>query len=181
MKKNLFLTFCFACCPGAGQMYLGYTKRGVSLMLAFCAVFGVSSFLQLWLFAVILPPLWFFAFFDTFTIRNAAPEVLALKPDEYLYELPELEILSKKHHKVVGWVLIFAGLYALYTNLFMPLMANLLDALPYDLWWLWNLCYDLPTLFAAFLIVLTGLRLVRGEKVLEPDDVVEYVGGEDHD
>ena len=40
---------------------------------------------------------------------------------------------------------------------------------------------DLPTLFAAFLIVLAGLRLVRGEKVLEPDDVVEYVGGEDHD
>ena len=34
MKKHPIVTFIFACWPGAGQMYLGYTKRGVSLMTA---------------------------------------------------------------------------------------------------------------------------------------------------
>ena len=29
MKKNGFLTFIFACIPGAGQMYYGYMQRGL--------------------------------------------------------------------------------------------------------------------------------------------------------
>ena len=32
MRKSRILTFLFALWPGAGQMYLGYMKRGVSLM-----------------------------------------------------------------------------------------------------------------------------------------------------
>ena len=36
MKKNAFLTFIFACIPGAGQMYYGYMKRGTSLLVYFC-------------------------------------------------------------------------------------------------------------------------------------------------
>ena len=30
MKKNGFLTFIFACIPGAGQMYYGYAARSVA-------------------------------------------------------------------------------------------------------------------------------------------------------
>ena len=36
MKKNAFLTFIFACIPGAGQMYYGYMKRGLSMITFFC-------------------------------------------------------------------------------------------------------------------------------------------------
>ena len=38
MKKNGFLTFIFACIPGAGQMYYGYMQRGLSItmMLILC-------------------------------------------------------------------------------------------------------------------------------------------------
>ena len=32
MKKNGILTLLFACIPGAGQMYQGYMKRGLSLI-----------------------------------------------------------------------------------------------------------------------------------------------------
>ena len=32
MKKNGILTFLFAFVPGAGQMYQGYMKRGLSLI-----------------------------------------------------------------------------------------------------------------------------------------------------
>ena len=34
-KKGKFLTFCFSCIPGAGQMFLGFFKEGVSLMTMF--------------------------------------------------------------------------------------------------------------------------------------------------
>ena len=33
MKKNGFLTFIFACIPGAGQMYYGYMQRGLSIVM----------------------------------------------------------------------------------------------------------------------------------------------------
>ena len=33
MKKNGFLTFIFACIPGAGQMYHGYMQRGLSIAM----------------------------------------------------------------------------------------------------------------------------------------------------
>ena len=36
MMKNGILTFFFAFCPGAGQMYQGYMKRGLSLITMFC-------------------------------------------------------------------------------------------------------------------------------------------------
>ena len=45
MKKNGILTLLFAFIPGAGQMYQGYMKRGLSLITMFCLsiVIGVST------------------------------------------------------------------------------------------------------------------------------------------
>lgn len=46
MLKNGFLTFCCAFIPGAGQMYQGYMKRGLSLILTACLIGMVSSLLN---------------------------------------------------------------------------------------------------------------------------------------
>ena len=70
MKKNSFFAFCFAFIPGAGQMYLGMMKRGVSLMLAFSVISVAAGFLYLPILTVFLPVLWFFAFFDTSAPRR---------------------------------------------------------------------------------------------------------------
>ena len=43
MMKNGILTFLFAFCPGAGQMYQGYMKRGLSLITMFCVAFGCGN------------------------------------------------------------------------------------------------------------------------------------------
>lgn len=47
MRKSRILTFLFALWPGAGQMYLGYMKRGVSLMGVFCLLIAITGFLNL--------------------------------------------------------------------------------------------------------------------------------------
>ena len=36
MRKSRILTFLFGLWPGAGQMYLGYMKRGISLFCFRC-------------------------------------------------------------------------------------------------------------------------------------------------
>ena len=43
-KKGKLLTFCWSLIPGAGEMYLGFFKQGISLMAAFAVLdIGVSS------------------------------------------------------------------------------------------------------------------------------------------
>lgn len=36
--RNGFLLFISSCLSGCGQMYQGYMKRGLSLLLAFCLI-----------------------------------------------------------------------------------------------------------------------------------------------
>ena len=67
MKKNGILTLLFAFIPGAGQMYQGYMKRGLSLVLMAAAI-GMA--------AMLIPPVVFtllvvfmYSFFDTFNLR----------------------------------------------------------------------------------------------------------------
>ena len=45
--RNGFLLFISSCLSGCGQMYQGYMKRGLSLLLAFCLYFffGISCIL----------------------------------------------------------------------------------------------------------------------------------------
>ena len=81
MLKNGFLTFCCAFIPGAGQMYQGYMKRGLSLILTACLIGMVGSLLNPVLLLLVV--LWMYSFFDTFNLRaqitaDTAPE------DDYL-------------------------------------------------------------------------------------------------
>lgn len=42
-EENGILTLLFACIPGAGQMYQGYMKRGLSLITMFCLFIILGS------------------------------------------------------------------------------------------------------------------------------------------
>ena len=46
-RKSGFLTFCLAFCPGAGQMYQGYMKRGTSLVVLFMLIIMPVSYTHL--------------------------------------------------------------------------------------------------------------------------------------
>ena len=66
MLKNGFLTFCCAFIPGAGQMYQGYMKRGLSLILTACLIGMVSSLLDPVMLLLVV--VWMYSFFDTFNL-----------------------------------------------------------------------------------------------------------------
>ena len=42
-RKSGFFTFCLAFCPGAGQMYQGYMKRGTSLLVLFMLIIMLGT------------------------------------------------------------------------------------------------------------------------------------------
>lgn len=66
MKKNAFLTFIFACIPGAGQMYYGYMKRGTSLLVYFCLFIMLGTIISPLVVGVAV--VYMFSFFDTYDL-----------------------------------------------------------------------------------------------------------------
>ena len=72
-KRGKFMTFILSCIPGAGQMYLGFFKEGVSLMLLFIGVLVLSSWLYVDVLGLLAIVVWFYAFFDAVN-KNSMPD-----------------------------------------------------------------------------------------------------------
>lgn len=169
MMKNGILTFIFAFCPGAGQMYQGYMKRGLSLITMFClfVVIGVSTLQVLTIGCAIV---WMYSFFDTFNLR--AQFIAGTAPaDDYLVHFntkdARLTLFFRDSHKLVGWALIALGAMVAYQNIIMRVLG--------DVMWRWGqdnpvfraiyLMLDaLPQIVVCVALIVCGMWLVRGPK-----------------
>jgi len=121
-NPNNSLCALFSLIPGAGHMYLGLMKRGASIMAAFFASIAAAAFfssLELfgYVFGLLIPVIWFVAFFDFWRYSRMPPEEKALVQDEFIVPkgagLPGGAAMGKV--RVIGGILlILAGAYQLY-------------------------------------------------------------------
>lgn len=184
--KNGILTFLFAWCPGAGQMYLGYMKRGASLLTLFIAIIGVAAFLNMGYIGVFALVVYMYSFFDTFNLRNQTPQQAAANPDSWLIDPAVLlgadwKGLAGRYHRIIGIVLVGLGAYSLYRNFVAPMLYGLTYTIE-ALWWLRSLLDGLSTVVVAAIFIGFGLWLLRGPKQEDgQDDYVAFKGGDGHD
>lgn len=192
MKKNGILTFLFAFVPGAGQMYQGYMKRGLSLITLFFLCIMAGMLLEpLVLTALIV---WMYSFFDTFNLR--AQFIAGTAPaDDYLVHFntkdARLTLFFRDSHKLVGWALIALGAMVAYQNIIMRVLG--------DVMWRWGqnnpvfraiylMLDELPQIVTCVALIVCGLWLVRGPKgkkvhrkkaeESEDEDFCEYTAAE---
>ena len=175
--KNGFLLFITSCLSGCGQMYQGYMKRGMSLLLAFFLVIFVSTYFYLGTLVLFLPVIWAYAFFDSYSLRSqisagTAPE------DAFLFGLSDMDSkrlgeLLRKRHSLIGWVLVLLGAYMLY-----DMVLDQLGGLFFGWFgeWLYSLLrYSLPRVVITVLVILLGLWFIRGPKAKAPiDDIPPF-------
>ena len=168
MQKNGILTFLFAFIPGAGQMYQGYMKRGLSLILICCAICMVAALISPAAFFLIV--VWMYSFFDTFNLRAQIATGTAPADDYLVHFDPKdkrLVQMMLDSHKLVGWTLIAFGVLIAYENILM----NALN----DLMWRWGkdnpffrafyLVMDqLPQVVVCVALIVCGIWLVKGPK-----------------
>jgi TM2 domain-containing membrane protein YozV len=178
MKKSSFWTFVFSLVPGAGQMYLGYLKRGVSVMLLFFGIIFLSSFWGLGAISFVLPVIWFFAFFDSFHIRDMTQEEKEEKPDRFFFDThggldEDFASLIKKRHFMIGAGCILVGAYLIFNVAVEPFMDMIHAYVP----WLYTVVRSVPSVFVAVLIIALGIYLVRGKNQRQQEDI-KYLGDE---
>lgn len=157
-QKNRFWTFCFSLVPGAGEMYLGLYRQGVSIMLLFFALILVPAMLGVAALAVLAIIVWFYSFLRVHNLRTMTPEAFAQIEDKFIWE--DRQINFKWNEKYKSWVgvgLVVIGIYLLWNSVFSWLNWILPDVFGY-------LFRRMPQAVVGALIIWVGVKLITGKK-----------------
>lgn len=186
MRKSGFWTVCFAFIPGAGQMYQGYMRRGLSMGLLVVVPFMLAAFMSMDVLIFPCLVLYMYSFFDTLNLRSQLTMGVA-PPDDYLYHLNgaggDLDRLLEKRHHLIGWALVLLGVFAIYNNFVSPWLWNLARLFGYESIFynvLTSLINGVPNLLVAVALIVVGLWLVKGGRrsAAPVEDFTEFKGAE---
>lgn len=183
-KKNGFLTFIFSLIPGAGEMYMGFMKQGVSLMTAFFGIIFLYSslFYTFEILVAILPVIWAYSFFHVHNLRAMPDEQFYAQEDSYLFRLgqifPKDGKLISQYRKVFAVALIFLGIALLWQSLSSVIRWIIPEAMkPY-----YNSFVNmLPGIVLSLFMIWSGIWLIRGKKKELYDDSAEENGSVEPD
>lgn len=164
-QRNRGATVFCALLPGAGHMYMGFMKRGVSFMGLFFLIIFLSSWLGIGPLMYLLPVLWFYAFFECINMAWASPEEFSSLHDSYLFQScnPSVfnSITSRRWAFYGGILLVFFGVYLILSKVasnFYGLMTDYAAEI-------FSSALSLfPQIFFGVIIILIGIRLIVGKK-----------------
>lgn len=154
-QKRGFWLFIFSLIPGAGEMYMGFKKQGISIMFLFWGVFAIGACTGMDWLVFLIPIIWFYSFFNVHNLKSLSEEEFYSIEDSYVLHMDELagdiSSLLKHHGKITAILLIFLGASILWNTLvdflYMILPGYLADVIG-------RFTYHLPQLVIAAAIIL---------------------------
>lgn len=174
-KRNRFLLFLCSFVPGMGEMYLGFMKMGVSLMLGFAILTALVAIMEIGVFAIFPVVMYIYSFFHANHLGAMSDEDFGNTPDRYFYglgnDMEEIKGVLAGKKKAAAVVMIVIGVIMLWD----VALGWLLGIFGTDNLFLKSLSYfvnnDLPRLIFAFAVIWIGLRLIRGGKAIDMEDM----------
>lgn len=169
-KKGKFTTFFWSLIPGAGEMYLGFFKQGISIMAAFFILLGISGFLQLGFLAFLSPIVWFYSFFHTNNLNSMNDEEFYAMEDDYLLHWSDItrnQGLLIKYKKLLAVCLVFFGISILWNNFSSLFFSYLLpyfylsDGIENALYYIFH---TIPQGVVAVAIIAAGIYLLKNKR-----------------
>lgn len=177
-KKSRFLTFCFSLMPGAGEMYLGFMKMGISLMGMFFAVVAAGMFLSLGSVMMIDIVLWFYSFFHVHNLAGLTDEEFLKVEDEFLFHLDGILDMGgekEKYRKAVAVIMIVAGILLFWNGWKTAMMPWIPDVLFRVLSRFEN---TVPRMLVGIAIIIGGIHMIKGKKE-ELEEVIIDIDSKD--
>lgn len=163
-QKNGFWSFIFSLLPGAGEMYMGFMKQGLSIMVIFWLLIALGSMLSMGVFLYGLPLLWFFSFFNVLNLRSLSEEEFYNKTDDYIFHLDsfitEKKDIAKKYRTIFASILIFIGLSILWNNFY----SIFYRIFPGYTWLVSFIGDSIPQIVVGAVIIWVGITMIRGKK-----------------
>lgn len=173
-KKNRFWVFVFSLCPGAGHLYLGFMKMGLSFLMGFMLSIALVSLTGLDVLAVISAVIYIYAFFHANNIASLDDERFYALEDEYLMGLGGITDIrfrmDQKSRSIVAVVLILIGICMLgkigfamlwnYVGLDNPVMKLIF----------YTVRDVVPRVLMAIAVIWFGIMLLRGKKLPFEDE-----------
>lgn len=167
-KKNRFWLFVFSLIPGAGHMYIGFMKMGLSFMLGFFLACGVVGITNIAVLAVFPVTIYIYAFFHANNVGSLDDEAFAALEDEYLFGFADMDYsrfkLNRKNRNIAAVVFIILGICMLWNVGF----DMLRDYMGWDNPVIRTLYYlvqnELPRAVIGIAVIWFGVSLLRGKK-----------------
>lgn len=164
-KKSRFLAFIFSFMPGAGHMYLGFMKMGLSLMGEFFFLIFLANFFRIDSLIYILPLVWCYSFFDCINKCSLNDEEFAYIEDRYLIDFEYILRLDrnklKKSQLAIGVIGLAFGVYLL-CNIILNNLAGIISQRMYII--LFNIFRTIPQVLISIVIIIVGGKLIIGKK-----------------
>ena len=177
-KKSRFWLFICSLMPGAGEMYLGFMKMGLSLMLGFLVLAAVADLTDMGILTIFPIAMYIYSFFHANNLGTLNDAEFYSIQDQYLFGMEGLDSLEKmrtgistKYRKIAAVVMIMIGVIMLW-NLGFDLLV---DIFGWDNAYLEEIRYfmrhRMPRAVIAVVIIWIGISLIHGKKT-------DYVEGD---
>lgn len=190
-KRSRFLTVMFAMVPGAGHMWNGFMKRGLSLTVPFFGLWFLADWLNVSGFNILMAVVWFYSFFDCINLRFQDDQDFYAMRDDYLFSMGDVmhfTMGNRRNKLITGIVMIVMGLWILWQNVAVAILYGL--GLSDRMWQIIRgIEHMVPQVAAAVIIMWIGWRLIRGnqgkERTIRDEEKeraqdVEFVQVDDH-
>lgn len=163
-QKRGFLLFICSLIPGAGEMYMGLFKQGISIMTLFWVIIALAGGLNLDYLVILLPVIWFYSFFHVHNLKDLPEEEFYAVEDNYILHLDLLfhdtKRLTSKYQKAGAILLIVFGV-AIFWNSFRDLLYWIIPGYLGNL--IQSVMYHVPPVIVAILIILAGFHMLTGK------------------
>ena len=164
-QKSGFWTFVFSLIPGAGELYMGFRKQGLSIMGIFWLTIAIATTLNVGSIIFVLPILWFYSFFNVHNLKSLSDEEFYSMEDSFVLGLDGIigdkKEWIKKYRNLIAASLILMGCLILWNTLFSVLYSILpLYLIPF----VSEIGNLIPRVVIALIIIYLGIYLVRGKK-----------------
>ena len=173
-QKKGFLLFVASLIPGAGELYMGFRKMGLSIMALFWGCIAMASFFSLDAIIFFLPIMWFYSFFNTHNLKSLSEEEFHSVEDKLILPVDGFvtnkEQFMKRYRNAVAILLIFIGAASL-CSIGSNWLYQILD--PEQYYFILNIVRQIPAIVLSVFLIVFGVHLIRGKyEELENEETV---------